>query len=242
MQKKEWCKPLSIVASKGIACISSVFTIVWRYGSKKQSQTRMLNHSPANSELPHSPYHHQKGTEMTAAPSNQEPQKAKYEVALNGDTKITMLLNVEGGVKEVIAALAKKEAIKGAEEINLSSFAHYPNSITGVCMHLMLSGLKAELDIGFDEMPKSIRQRGNAAMDRKINGKKRLLTREEKNELLEQTQMSYYEAKISAGAITIEDAMNSIREAFTKKKGFEDIGYILPVGKVKYPYWQDGEN
>jgi|TARA_A100001201_G_scaffold1669_2_gene4278 hypothetical protein len=174
---------------------------------------------------------------MTTTPSTDETPKAKYEVALKGDTKTPMLLNVEGGVKEVISALAKKGVIKGAEDINPELFAHYPNSITGVCMHLMVTGLKAELDIAFDETPKSIRQRGNNAMDKKVAGKKRLLTREQKNELLEQAQMSFYETKIATGTITIEDAMNSIREAFTKKQEFESMGYMLPAGKTKYPYW-----
>ena len=176
---------------------------------------------------------------MTATPSTDETPKAKYEVALKGDTKTPMLLNVEGGVKEVISALAKKDVIKGAEGINPEAFAHYPNSITGVCMHLMVTGLKAELDIAFDETPKSIRQRGNSSMDKKVAGKKRLLTREQKNELLEQAQMSFYETKIATGTITIEDAMNSIREAFTKKQEFEKMGYILPAGKTKYPYWEN---
>lgn len=179
---------------------------------------------------------------MTATPSSEEATKAKYEVALKGDSKTPMLLNVEGGVKEVISALAKKGVIKGAEDINPEAFAHYPNSITGVCMHLMVTGLKAELDIAFDEAPKSIRQRGNAGIDKKVAGKKRLLTREQKNELLEKTQMSFYEAKIATGTISIEDAMNSIREAFTKKKEFEDMGYMLPAGKTKYPYWIEEED
>ena len=179
---------------------------------------------------------------MSATPSTDETTTAKYEVALKGDTKTPMLLNVEGGVKEVISALAKKGVIKGAEDINPEAYAHYPNSITGVCMHLMVTGLKAELDIAFDETPKSIRQRGSA-MDKKVAGKKRLLTREQKNELLEQAQMSFYETKIATGTITIEDAMNSIREAFTKKQEFEKMGYMLPAGKTKYPYWvEEGDN
>ena len=45
---------------------------------------------------------------MSATPSTDETTTAKYEVALKGDTKTPMLLNVEGGVKEVISALAKK--------------------------------------------------------------------------------------------------------------------------------------
>ena len=128
---------------------------------------------------------------MSATPSTDETTTAKYEVALKGDTKTPMLLNVEGGVKEVISALAKKGVIKGAEDISPEAYAHYPNSITGVCMHNG-DGFETELDIAFDETPKSIRQRGSA-MDKKVAGKKRLLTREQKNELLE---MSFYETKI----------------------------------------------
>ena len=179
---------------------------------------------------------------MSATPTTEEATASKYQVALKGDTKTPMLLNVEQGVKELISAIAKRTDIKGAEGVDTSALEKMPNSITGVAMHLMVAGLKAELDIAFDETPKSMRIRGNAAMDKKVAGKKRLLTREQKNELLEQTQMSFYEAKIATGTITIEDAMNSIREAFTKKKDFEDMGYILPAGKTKYPYWVEEED
>jgi hypothetical protein len=53
--------------------------------------------------------------------------------------------------------------------------------------------------------------------------------------------MSFYEGQISSGIITIEDAMKSIREKYTKKKEYEDMGYILPAGKTKYPYWAEEE-
>jgi hypothetical protein len=173
---------------------------------------------------------------MTTTPSTEEAVTTKYQVALKGDTKSPMLLNVEGGIKEVASALAKKEKIAGID-IDAEAYAHLPNSLTGVMMHLVVAGLKAELDIAFDETPKSMKQRGNNAMDKKVAGKKRLLTREEKNEILEKTQMSFYETSMSMGKITIEDAMTSIREAFNKKKEFEDMGYMLPAGKTKYPYW-----
>ena len=173
---------------------------------------------------------------MTSTPSTEEVATTKYQVALKGDTKAPMLLNVEGGIKDVASALAKKEKIAGID-IDTEAYAHLPNSLTGVMMHLVVAGLKAELDIAFDETPKSMKQRGNNAMDKKVAGKKRLLTREEKNEILEKTQMSFYETSMSMGKITIEDAMTSIREAFNKKKEFEDMGYMLPAGKTKYPYW-----
>ena len=122
--------------------------------------------------------------------------------------------------------------------INPEAYKDYPNSITGVCMYLMTSALKAELDIAFDETPKSIRQRGGNNMDKKVAGKKRLLTKEQKNELLDKTKMSHYEARIATGLISIEEAMASIKEAFTKKQEYEAMGYVLPAAKTKPPHWK----
>ena len=178
---------------------------------------------------------------MTSTPSTEETTSTKYTASLKADATAPILLNVEAGVKEIAASLAKKTPIAGCD-ISEDDYSHMPNSITGVLMHLVTAGLKAELDISFDQLPKSMKQRGNASMDRKVAGKKRLLTREQKNELLEKTQMSFYETGIATGTITIEDAMTSIRDAFTKKKEFEDMGYILPAGKTKYPYWADEES
>jgi hypothetical protein len=178
---------------------------------------------------------------MPTTSSTEEISKAKYKVPLNSDKKKPILLNVEEGVSEILKAIAKRETIKGAEGINTEILENMPDSITGVAMYLLVAGLKTELNICFDNNPKSIKKRGNAARNRKIAGKKRLLTREEKNELLEQTQMSFYEGQISSGIITIEDAMKSIREKYTKKKEYEDMGYILPAGKTKYPYWAEEE-
>lgn len=177
----------------------------------------------------------------TTAATEQEVQ-TKHQVPLKGDATAPMLLNVEAGIKDFLSALAKKGEIKGAEDISEDAYAHFPNSITGVAMHLIVAGMKAELDISFDENPKSMKQRGNAAMDRKVAGKKRLLTREQKNELLAKTSMSYYETKITAGEMTIDEVMFAIKDAFERKKNFEEMGYILPEGKTKYPYWEeDGE-
>jgi hypothetical protein len=51
--------------------------------------------------------------------------------------------------------------------------------------------------------------------------------------------MSFYDKKISSGEMTIDSAMNEIRDAYGKKQGFEEIGYILPSKKTEYPYWVD---
>ena len=106
-------------------------------------------------------------------------------------------------------------------------------------------GLESEFGIGFENEPKSLKVRGSSNnFDKKVAGKKRLLTRDQKNELLAKTSMTYYESKIASGEMTIENVMFAIKDAFERKKNFEEMGYILPEGKTKYPYWEgeDTEN
>ena len=161
----------------------------------------------------------------------------KITLPINTEEKTTILLNVESSVKELIAALAKKNDVKGAEGIDAS---HLPNSITGVVIHYVVEGLKKDFDLGFEETPVCLKQRGgNSNYDKKVAGKKRLLTREQKNELLSKTQMSFYEEQIARGDMSIENAMYAIKDAFERKQNFEEMGYILPTKKTEYPYWAD---
>lgn len=165
----------------------------------------------------------------------------KYQVAISKESKATILCNVEEGIKNVISALAKKEKIDGVD-IDVEKFAELPNSQTGVMMYFLAKGLKTEFDIGFSTEPVSIARRGQAgAYDKKVEGKKRLLTRDQKNEIIEKMQMSYYEKDLATGKITIEDAMDSIKETFNTKKGFEEMGYMLPPAKTAYPFWENEE-
>jgi hypothetical protein len=77
--------------------------------------------------------------------------------------------------------------------------------------------------------------------NKKIASKKRLLTKEKKNELISKTQMNFYDERISNREMTIEDAMYSIKDAYEEVKRYEEMGYILPPEKSKSPYWFDQE-
>lgn len=149
----------------------------------------------------------------------------------------TILLSVERNIKTLLEKLSSKEEIGWNIDIDPEEFSHLPNSITGVIIYYVLRGIKDDFQLEFEKEPKSLKRRGISKEARKIAGKKRLLTKEEKNELLEKTQMSFYESKIASGEITIEDAMNSIKDAFQQKQKFEEIGYILPTQKSKSPFW-----
>lgn len=193
----------------------------------------MTSITKATNEVPTSPYHHDKKSEETGD-SNKLP--------INKEDKSTILLNVEGAVKDLATALAKKQEIKGVE-IDEEITSKLPNSLTGVMVHYFCKGIREDFGISFEEDPVSLKQRGSgSAYDKKVAGKKRLLTREQKNELLAKTQMSYYENDMNAGTMTLEQAMLALKDAFERKQNYEGMGYVLPAKKTEYPYWIDEVN
>jgi hypothetical protein len=197
---------------------------------KSKLPASMTPTTQATKEMPTSPYHHDK--------RNEEAGDA-IKLPINKEDKSTILLNVEGAVKDLATALAKKQEIKGVE-VDEEITSKLPNSLTGVMVHYFCKGIREDFGIGFAEDPVSLKQRGSgSAYDRKVAGKKRLLTREQKNELLAKTQMSYYEKDIAAGAMTLEQAMFALKDAFERKQNFEEMGYVLPAKKTEYPYWVD---
>ena len=117
---------------------------------------------------------------MTATPITTDAPdaavEAKFKLPISNETKGTMLLNCEGAVKDLISAIAKNEDIKGTD-IKGEDFTSLPNSITGVVMHFICEGIKSGFDIAFEEPPVSLKIRGNM-IDKKVAGKKRLLTKE----------------------------------------------------------------
>jgi len=156
---------------------------------------------------------------------------------IDNEVKTTILLNVEENIKTLLKKLSDKEEIGWGIDTDPEEFSHLPNSITGVIIHYVIKGIKEDFGYEFENPPKSLKLRGISKDAKKIAGKKRLLSREQKNELLERTQMNFYDKKISSGEMTIDSAMNEIREAYGRKQSFEEMGYMLPSKKTDYPYW-----
>ena len=161
------------------------------------------------------------------------------QLPIDNEVKTTILLNVEENIKTLLKRLSDKEEIGWGIDTDPEEFSHLPNSITGVIIHYVIKGIKEDFGYEFENSPKSLKMRGISKDAKKIAGKKRLLTRDQKNELLERTQMSFYDKKISSGEMTIDSAMNEIREAYGRKQSFEEIGYMLPPKKTDYPHWVD---
>ena len=161
---------------------------------------------------------------------------------IDNEVKTTILLNVEENIKTLLKKLSDKEEIGWGIDTNPEEFKHLPNSITGVIIHYVIKGIREDFGFEFETEPKSLKLRGLSKDAKKIAGKKRLLTRDQKNELIAKTEMSYYKEKISSGEITIEGAMFAIKDAYERIQNFEEMGYILPPKKTEYPYWVDEVN
>jgi hypothetical protein len=156
---------------------------------------------------------------------------------IDNEVKTTILLNIEENIKTLLKKLSDKEEIGWGIDADPEEFKHLPNSITGVIIYYVIKGIKEEFGFEFETEPKSLKLRGLSKDAKKIAGKKRLLTRDQKNELISKTEMNYYKEKISSGEITIEGAMFAIKDAYERIQNFEEMGYILPPKKVEYPYW-----
>ena len=160
------------------------------------------------------------------------------QLPIDNEVKTTILISVEDNIKKLLSKLASKEEIGWGIDTSPEEFQHLPNSITGVIVYYIIKGIKDDFGFEFEKQPKCLTY-NISKFDKKVAGKKRLLTREQKNELLAKTQMSYYDDKISTGEMTIESAMYAIKDAYERVQAFKDIGYILPPEKTKYPYFID---
>jgi hypothetical protein len=161
-----------------------------------------------------------------------------WVIPLDSEVKGSIILSVEQNIKSVLEALAKKEDIGMGCSISAEEYEHLPNSITGCLVYYLIKGLKEDFNIEFDPNPISTKQRGGDINRRKAEGKKRLLTKSQKNELLDRTKMSFYENQIYSGAITLDAAMDLIKAAFQEKKQFEGLGLVLPEKKTEAPYYE----
>lgn len=159
-------------------------------------------------------------------------------IPLDSEVKGSIILSVEQNIKSVLEALAKKEEIGMGCSISAEEYEHLPNSITGCLVYYLIRGLKEDFNIEFEPKPVSIKQRGGDITRRKAEGKKRLLTKAQKNELLDRTKMSFYENQIASGAMTLDAAMEQIKAAFQEKQHYEGLGLVLPEKKTEAPYYE----
>ena len=111
---------------------------------------------------------------------------------------------------------------------------HLPSSKTGVVIHYVTEGIARDFGVTFDRQPVSLGgNRGRGASKSGRDAGKIVLSKADKNKLLDKLDMSNYQDDIANGAITIEDAMKSIQEALQQKMEYEALGYYLSPNKTE---------
>jgi len=170
---------------------------------------------------------------------NVEPLRLIKLSAFEKDEGETILLSVETRIKELVSGLAKRN-IKSLTSIGLDieeeDISNLPTSITGVMVHYFVEGIARDYNIQFDKKPKSIKTTIKGLSN--IKTRKRFITKEQKNALLDRTRMSFYDKELSAGIITMPEVLEKIKKAYEEKKQYENIGLILPENKTEYPQYQ----
>ena len=170
---------------------------------------------------------------------NVEPLRLIKLSALQIDEGETILLSVETRIKTLASGLAKRD-IKMLTSIGLDieedDISNLPTSITGVMVHYFVEGIARDYNIQFDKKPKSIKTSIKGMGN--IKTRKRFITKEQKNALLDKTKMSFYDKELSAGIITMPEVLEKIKKAYEEKKQYENIGLILPDNKTEYPQYQ----
>lgn len=182
--------------------------------------------------------HHHEPTKPVQVEATKVEVEPLSVIPLDSEVKGSIILSVEQNIKSVLEALAKKTDIGMGCSIEPEQYEDLPNSITGCLVHYLVKGLKEDFNIEFDPKPISTKQRGGDITRRKAEGKKRLLTKAQKNELLDRTKMSFYENQIASGVITLDNAMEQIKEAFQEKQQYESLGLVLPEKKTEAPYYE----
>ena len=129
------------------------------------------------------------------------------------------VINSEKGVKMFVKELSKDKS------------NHLPNTETGVWVHYLTQGIKNDFNRTWEEAPKSIAIKAPVTVKSREKAK-RIMTRKQKNELLAQMKMEYYDKQIASGEITLEEAFAAIKVAYDKKNEVEKAGYFLSSNKT----------
>ena len=129
------------------------------------------------------------------------------------------LITCEKGIKAFVKEIAKEKN-------------HLPNSELGVWIYYLTRGILDDFSRTWEQTPYSLQEKKTSIEKSKEQGK-RVLSKKEKNALLSQMDMKFYQTDIASGKITIEEAFSSIRAALEKKQELEDAGFFISTNKTE---------
>jgi hypothetical protein len=136
------------------------------------------------------------------------------------DKGASCLIACEHGIVDFVKKLSKDKS------------NHLPNSILGVFIHYLTEGIQRDFNRTWDETPYCLKGKKSIEVKAREQGK-RVLSKKEKNELLEKLTYQYYENDVNSGLISQAEAFQSMAAAAAEKKRLEDAGFFISKNKTE---------
>ena len=150
------------------------------------------------------------------------------------DTLINSCLELGASGKGKLLVMCEEGLANAARELADDEDNHLPFTKTGVVIHYLTEGIARDFGITFDRQPVSLgggRGKGGNKNDREAGVIR--ISKQEKNELLEKLDITYYQQDIASGKISMQDAFSMIEEQLKKKMEWEEQGYYLSPNKTE---------
>lgn len=166
----------------------------------------------------------------------------KEGLDIDGRARKDTLLKCEDTIREVIADMMEKPTpivnpIKD-EKFCGSHLTLYPSTYTGIFLYYVCKGLYEDFGIWFKTPPVSLKQKKQSnKLQKSYNDGGRVITNKAAKELRKMADMNTYMPDITAGKMTMDDAITKMKAAVEEMQKLMDLGIELPTtatGKVRY--------
>lgn len=130
------------------------------------------------------------------------------------------VLKVEDGINDFVDGL------------RLDKTNHLPDTITGIWVHYLTKGIEKDFGRTWTNSPVSIRPK-QTELEKKYDEGTRVMSKKEKNNLLAQTEWTFYRDWVKDGDISKEEAMKRMNDAIEKVDEIEKQGFYLSTKKTE---------
>ena len=166
----------------------------------------------------------------------------KNGIDVDGRARKDTLLKCEDTIREAVAEIINNEtpivnALKD-EKFCGSHLTYYPSTYTGIFLYYLCKGLYEDFGIWFNSPPVSLKERKSAnKLQKSYDDGGRVITNKAARELRKAADMNTYMPDITAGNMTMDDAITKMKAAVEEMQKLTALGIELPTtatGKVKY--------
>lgn len=141
-------------------------------------------------------------------------------------------MDIPLGIKGGKTLIDCEKGIKSFVKDYLVKQDFLPNTETAVWVYYLTQGIIRDFGRTWEGTPICLQEKQTKAEKNYVKGK-RVLSKKDKNELLEKLTYQYYEADVNSGKISQAEAFASMADAAARKKELEDAGYFLSPKKTE---------